>query len=265
MLVLFETGPIAILVQDEVRPGIQTSLDVYLADLANEGYRPIVVEVSKTDSCQIIRTILQGLYSSAGIEGAVLIGDIEVAKYLKFSLDYAYTDLYYMDLDGMWIDENGDGIFDLHTGNKEPEIWVGRLDCATLSFNGANQVDLLNAYLLRNHNYRSGVTHLSEKALIFLDDDDQSFGHDTIIPRYLDPVFWQKVLVSGHDSTDAEHYSTMLGYTYGLIWVGAHSVATAHYFTSDTGYSIFRSIQLPDIDPQTPFYFVDGCSTGGFE
>ncbi|GAJ14925.1 unnamed protein product, partial [marine sediment metagenome] len=32
------------------------------------------------------------------------------------------TDLYYMDLNGSWIDNDGNGYFDEHTGDRGPEV-----------------------------------------------------------------------------------------------------------------------------------------------
>lgn len=113
----------------------------------------------------------------ADLDGVVLIGDIPVA-WFEVSNDhdeYGYAnwpcDLYYMDTDGNWLDTDGNGIFDVHTGNVQPEIFVGRISTANMGTLLAEK-NGLEKYLDKNHKFWIGQLNINKKyALTYIDKD----------------------------------------------------------------------------------------------
>lgn len=148
------------------------------------------------------------------LRGALLVGDIRPALF-ESEIDIEDIsngngtnthrkyqmwpcDLYYMDLDGDWGDNHDlsylDGtytdfiwvnrkntIFDTHTGNVEPEIFVGRLNGAhlgigrdvegSLDFESRKEVNALRRYFHKNHQYWSMPKKYRYNYLSYIDHD----------------------------------------------------------------------------------------------
>ena len=156
-----------IIVNSVLQPQIQTSLDQYVTDLTDEGYD---VETYSTSggTTQDIRTFLQGRYAQ-GLVGCILIGDLPVPWYEADCWDPIEheqfpCDLFYMDMDGIFTDMDMNNMYQLHTGDVTPEIWIGRLTAGPLTLGGANEVSLLQNYFEKNHAYRTGTMTLNNRA-----------------------------------------------------------------------------------------------------
>ena len=112
---------------------ITASLNQYLGDLQSQGYTPHLTTSAFSDPAAL-RSYLAGRYNSAGIKGAVMIGDLPIEHFERNGQfgdpnDYQRfaCDLYYMDVNGTWSDSTGNGTYDTHTGNVSPEIWVSHM------------------------------------------------------------------------------------------------------------------------------------------
>lgn len=177
---------IMVLVEDKLASPLTDSIEQYKSDLEKEGYKVIVKkDISAVTSPSDIREILQEQYEkSKNLVGAVFVGKIPAPLYNEISRqgdpyfhDYL-SDLYYMDLDGIWSDVDKKGVYHSHKnfqsvflnrlvgkmnkllhnyweGRTTPEIWVSRLRSDTLSSLG-DEVTLLKAYFAKNHSYRVG-------------------------------------------------------------------------------------------------------------
>jgi hypothetical protein len=160
-------------------------LQQYVADLEKEGYRAITRnDISARTSPAEIRFFLRKEYEKDGnLAGALLVGNIQAIVFNEKEVQgdpYRHDhlcDFYYMDLDGIWQDSDGNGVYDTHTDFKShfinkimrpinkrlhvlrnyrsPEIWVSRLRADTLPSLG-NEVELLKTYFTKNHVYRTG-------------------------------------------------------------------------------------------------------------
>ena len=107
--------------------------------------------------------------------GAVMIGNMPT---VMFEIDNDYNkygykkwpcDLYYMDLDGTWLDTDDNGIFDRHIGNVAPDIFIGRLSAEGLSVMG-NETALLRSQLGKSHEFWwNAHTLQSDTALNYID------------------------------------------------------------------------------------------------
>ena len=215
---------ISILVESGVRSEIETSLTLYANDLLAEGYAVYIDDVSGGTQEEIrdwVRT-----RHEAGSEGVVFIGDITPA-WFELPGDPFPCDLFYMDVDGDWSDNNSNGIPDTHSpgsGDCAPEVYVGRLYTPTLSWD--TPANLINGYLQKTHAYRSGSLTLPRRGLEFIDHDWIYWFH-TMGLVYEDVVRWDW----GH-LVRTDNYLSELARGFHYVHVAVHSGPDRHYFSS---------------------------------
>jgi len=110
-------GKIGIIVNKDLYSSIQNSIATYVADVNSIEKKDVWLEkdnFDETNTPQELKDALKDHYQDDNLEGAILIGDLPIAKY---SMSGETCDLYYMDLDGSW---SGTGsTFSNHSGNKE--------------------------------------------------------------------------------------------------------------------------------------------------
>jgi len=255
-----------VIVNSSLYSQIQSSIDQYVLDLTGEGY---IVEVYTTSggTPEDLRTFLQGRYSS-GMEGCVLIGDLPVAWYETECWDPLEheefpIDLFYMDMDGVFSDSDVDGIYDAHTGDITPEIWLGRLTASPLTLSGADEVSLLQNYFYKNHVYRSGLLPLSNRALVYIDDDwvpGSSWWNLCVGRAYVERTF-----INDEWTTWDTDYENRLPQDYEFIEVCVHSGSFSHGFKrqpNQWGYT--TNVEVKSIDPVAYFYNLFACSNARY-
>ncbi|MGB7532019.1 MAG: NosD domain-containing protein [Halobacteriota archaeon] len=161
--------------------------------------------------------------------------------YEKFPID-----LFYMDIDGNWIDEDNNGTYDDHTGNVTPEIWVGRLDATTLS---GDKKSLYSNYFEKNHRYKNLSLYLPNRALVYLDDDFAAWGDyaDTEVGILYD----NRVLVKDKNITTPEDYKNRLTQGYEWVSLGAHG-------------GWVDPLDIRELDPHVFFYALFQCWAANF-
>jgi hypothetical protein len=159
-----------VLVAVHPNPGaaIAAELATFAQDLTNEGWTPMVETVALSTPAEL-RAMLASRYASTDLAGVVFVGDLPQPRIWHETADSAaatgVSDLYYMDLDGTWTDQNQDGYLDWHGGHRAPEIFAGRIKATRVGTLGQSEVDLLRAYFARNHAYRTGATRTSRTSL----------------------------------------------------------------------------------------------------
>jgi hypothetical protein len=261
------TGGVCVLVNNLLLSGLQSSLDQYLIDLTMEGYSVTIYGLSG-GTPQELRVFLQEEYQK-GMTGVVLIGDLPVAWYEAECWDPVEheefpCDLYYMDMDGSWDDSDADGLYDLHTGDLAPEIWLGRLTAGPLVANTAAEIALLQNYFRKNHLYRTGQAPLLNRALVYVDDDWEPWAAEwggNVGQAYAD-----RTLVSDQYTTVADDYESRLPQNHESILICVHSNPTLHYFKipPDIWDSWTNYDEIPAIDPVAYFYNLFACSNARF-
>jgi hypothetical protein len=95
-------GKVGIIVNKDLYSSIQSSLSTYIADLSSIENKEVWLDKDNfddTDTPQELKDALKDHYQNDNLEGAILIGDLPIAKY---SLSNETCDLYFMDLDGSW-------------------------------------------------------------------------------------------------------------------------------------------------------------------
>jgi len=247
---------------------IQPSIDQYVLDLSVEGY-DVEVYTMSGGTPEELRTFLLGTYS-LGMQGCILIGDLPIAWY---EMDVCWgdpprheefpCDLYYMDMDGVFSDSDTDGIYDSHTGDVDPEIWVGRLTASPLVMGGASELSLLQNYFAKNHAFRTDALPLIDRALVYVDDDWASsapYWSDDVGLAYVD-----RTLVDDEWTTWGTDYLDRLPQNYESILVCAHSSAFTHRFQRpDITYSWVYNSDVKTVDPVAYFYNLFACSNARY-
>jgi hypothetical protein len=237
-----------VVVNAELYSSITAELSQYQADLELAGYAA-QIDTMRGTSAPALRTHLAGV---SQLVGAVLVGELPVAWYElngeEFPIDY-----YFMDLNGTWTDADADGLYDNHTGNTAPEIWVGRLYARPLTWD--DEVRLMKRYFAKNHAYRIGELPLPDRGLTYTDDDWA--GMDC----YLGQVYSDVTLVEDADTTRASDYRTRLTDGYEWIQVCCHSSPWGHTFKYSGGYAgtVFNT-EIYAIRPHAHFYNLFACS-----
>ena len=185
---------------------VNSSIYSQLADKINRycydinyiyGCEVVMKQVSGSNHIDIKNLILSEI---TDLDGVVLIGNIPVAWYQvpNDHDEYGYAewpcDLYYMDTDGIWIDSNNDGVFDLHTGNVQPEVFVGRISTANMGIL-VSEKDGLENYLDKNHKFWIGQLTVNKKYGISYTDKDWANTNyfKTDIRNIYGNVFYNKV------------------------------------------------------------------------
>ncbi len=263
-----ETKLLCIMVNDSLLDSLQNDLGQFLIDLAYDGYA-VEVFSSWGGTCQEMRQFLQGKYQNENLTGVLLMGNLPIAWYETFACwedtphEHFPCDLYFMDMDGEWYDSDDNGLYDEHTGNVTPEIFVGRLSASTLNYMDETEPSLIRNYLDKNHQYRIGQLAAENRALLYIDDDWASEDYwwlEGLQNAYDNIVMESDVLV-----TVADDYRSRLAQDYELIQVMVHSYPSRHYFKYNfQWHSYLYHTDIIQIDPVALFYNLFACSAGSF-
>ncbi len=233
-----------LIVHSSIIDSLESTLDQFYTDLEEQGYFLRAYSVSGGEPSDI-RSLLQTGYSSEGLEGCILMGRklpvafSEIAwRDAKVDSDYP-IDLYYMDLDGEWIDADADNWFDDHldgSGDVEPEIYIGRLAIEDEPYGDKRKEwQMIRNYLQRDHKYRIGELSSFYRALVFIDDSWRGQANDS--RDAVHQAYPQAVLVVDQPGAP-EYHTTTQGYrdelsqSYEFVHEMSHSNYYMHAFQS---------------------------------
>ncbi len=214
---------ISILVDTNIYNKIYEKLYQYINDLKSEGYSTFVQTVNGGGPSEI-KTWVKERYNSGTI-GIVFIGDI-TAAWAEVSDSVFPCDLFYMDVDGNWEDRDKDGVYEIHTsgsGDLGPELFIGRIYAYTLDYD--TEVNLINLYLEKAHEYRLGQISQPWRALEYVEED--WFDMDV----NLKDIYLQNVTRHDHGFlTRAADYLNQINLGQHFVQVCAHSSSSGHFF-----------------------------------
>lgn len=206
-----ESNRIAVVVNKYLKPKITDSLQIFLEDLRNENYEPILKDWSLEEQPgpQSLKTYLDSLYREPqSLQGAIFIGDLPIAlvedvmgEMTKNGMQYEApfpSDHFYMDLNQLWEDTDGNGYFDSPTFTAEnlaqTAIWVSRLPASRIHNSSENlqremqghseEVSFIKKYLQKNHAFRTGKKLYNERNWNYIVDELNDTVHG---PRYTLP------------------------------------------------------------------------------
>lgn len=180
------------------------------------------------------------------------------------------TDVYYMDLDGVWTDNDGNGIRDWYTIG-DMEIWISRL-----RFPGANEDVIINNYFDKAHHYKTKELQLPKSALFIVDRDFNDLT--TFLKGPMKELYPSLTVVSGpgYNDVTAEIYVQKLTESREWMRLNCHSSVNYHaideifcypYWPYDVCYDYFDEVtcdQIESIDPPCFFYDLDTCEACRF-
>ncbi len=162
-------GKIGIIVNKDLYSLIKTSVDNFIKDVEKIEKKSVWLEKDKFSDRSSVRELKNALvaqYKDNQLEGAILIGDLPIARY-KIKSDVFACDLYYMDMNGNW---SGSGsTFTNHTGSTKGEIWLSRITASVLerySSSFGKEVDIVNKYFKRVRDRMTGKDPMKSKYVI---------------------------------------------------------------------------------------------------
>jgi hypothetical protein len=256
------TDRVDVLVGSSIWSAVQASVTQYATDLGTR-YSVYVYSVTYGTPDQV-RTFLQGQLT-LGLKGTVLVGDIPFAMYYIPPHDVWDTaafpcDLFYMDLNGVWADTNGDGTYESHTGDLAPEIWVGRIKPTGMG----DQATLINGYFNRDHAYRTGAMSVPKRALVYVDDDWDYMADG--VDANMRKIYADTTKVNDKATTTATDYMTRLSQGYEWVHLQCHGWSGGHSFKipPDSWDGTVYSADYTSLDPQVLFYQFFVCSGARF-
>ncbi len=276
---LAANGRVAIVVHASVFGSVMSSINLFAMDLQAVGFSTTIYRFTG-GTPEALREYLAGLYRSPeGLKGAIFVGDIPYVIYelmqdwdgpggAPAEYDDFPCDLFYMDLDGEWLDtlsegsvKPNNGKYDTRSGNLDLEIWVGRIRTHNMSDIGS-EAALTNSYFARNRAYRAGTSTTDLQAVVYDDDDWRDMlGGDLRAVKRVFPAN-SVVGVNDPDETTAADFKNRLPVSTRWYLVRSHGYPGGHgFYRADK--SIFDYVTTSDycrIDPHASFYSFFVCS-----
>ncbi|MFH1312999.1 MAG: T9SS type A sorting domain-containing protein [Candidatus Eisenbacteria bacterium] len=276
---------IAIIVDSSVYIDIYVSLATYQADLATKGYSSVVSMVTG-GTPEDVRDYLISLYTEPdSLIGTVLVGSV---PYIIYEMEQDWgdgpeyedfpCDLFFMDMDGTWVDDGaggtvgaGNGKYDgWNDANKDLEIWAGRLYVEILPQYGTPSA-VLNTYFTKNHLYRTGQLvpeNPPARGLIYVDDDWGSMVEGYHGDRDCAERVYDDVLAvyddygHGNNTTALDYINNHMTADYQLIMLRSHGWPGGHGFYQDsmTVFDYVYNSDYRDFPPDGLFYSLFVCS-----
>src|SRR5688572_27275120 len=188
-------GKVILVVDNTYASQLSSELQRLEWDLAGDGWTVLRRDVSRNDSVANVKNVIKAAYQTdpSNMKAVFLFGHVPVAYSGNFAPDGhgdhvgAWTaDMYYGDMDGNWSDNSvnnsgadkpwndnvpGDGKFDQSNMPSDVELAVGRVDfhhmtCFSNKSPARSELDLLRAYLNKDHNFRHRVFTVARRGLV---------------------------------------------------------------------------------------------------
>jgi len=205
-----------IVVDSSLHEPLRDSFEQY-AETMQLAYFDVYVEPWVSGTVDDLKSLLFDYVDRYGIEGALLIGEgLPAAWYEQESFNEKIetfpTDLYLQDRDAIWVDQNGDLVFDYHS-DLHADIYTSRL------IGTATQ---LQDYFARVEHYRRVGPLTDVSAFIFIDDD--WFRKDTSDECGLGELYSIVEIVQDKaDSTLANYLAKLTGEGAEFVYQWVHA------------------------------------------
>ncbi len=238
----------------------------YITDLEAEKFRVFLSRCKTSATATALREHMNSFYRDHGIEGCVFVGALPNAAFEAYNWSTYLSfpsDLFYMEMDGRWLDRDGNGRFDTLASEMDPDVEVdlnedigfGRLTAHPITHTILDEVGLLNNYFFKNHAYRTGALTLNRRALQYVDNSLSNYG-SSIALAYPD-----KVTTPNPQNSTVPDYKLRLKENYEFIQLVAHSAPTIHQL----GGAYIYSSDIRDVDPTALFYGLLACSPAKYD
>jgi hypothetical protein len=210
-----DTGVLLLVIDEPLYLQIQSPVEQYVADLRGEGCF-VDILLWQGGSTSALKSILHDAHEQKLCGGAFLVGNFPAFWYEQYSFgrhEEFPCDLYFMDFEAEWSDNDSDGIFDAHTA-LNLDIFVSRID---------GSADELCTYFEKIHTYRTAAFPVEKCAYIFKDNDWENYERGSIFG--LDEIYNTVVLSERSDVTIRSNYLSRLstsGAEYVYQWIHAY-------------------------------------------
>ncbi|MBT8364774.1 MAG: hypothetical protein KJP23_08720 [Deltaproteobacteria bacterium] len=255
----YPNGAVLVLVDNSIYETVSASIDQYVLDLGRDGYWATINVISGGTPANIRAYIRR-----RKPVGAVLVGSI-AAPWFELDDDFHGVhsefpcDLYYMDTNGTWTDPDGDGKFNDHTGDLNPEIWVARIWTPTAN---GNDAALINNYFSRNHKFRLGLLGNARSALAYVDDDWTNFDDCAFDEMFPSSAITKYTVPT---ETDADLYKAEVNTLRSWVQLCAHSWVHGHSLRVGSVNEYIQTSYFRDTNPPNAhFYNLFCCGPGKF-
>jgi hypothetical protein len=268
-------------VEETLANALRPALETLAIDVERDTVAVAVFSVSGT-SAESLKALLVSEHRT-GMTSAVFVGDLPVAWFQMIDdfnsqgandgYEEFPCDLFFMDLDGTWKDSlvrlgsldslvpGSDAIYDVHTDSITPEIAVSRLPASRIGDAPA----LLAGYFDKAHRYRNQELPVSDRALVYVDDDWEPWA--TEWDSNVGLLYHDRLLVSDSEVTRIADYQPRID-SAAFQWIAlmSHSWPGGHAMKYDNGTSwdYFYADVIPSLDPQANFYNLFACSNARF-
>jgi hypothetical protein len=188
-------GKMVLIVDNTHAAALATELTRLQQDLVGDGWTVIRHDVSRSATPPQVKDLIKNTYNAdpANVKSVFIFGHVAVPYSGNYTVDGhddhrgAWTaDSYYGDVDGTWTDSSvhntsahkpwnhntpGDGKFDQSDIPSDIELAVGRVDlynmtCYSNKAWSRSELDLLRAYLNKDHNFRHGRIVVPRRGLV---------------------------------------------------------------------------------------------------
>ncbi len=271
-------------IEETLATALRPALETLAIDLERETVAVSVFSVSGT-SAETLKAVLKDEYAT-GMSSAVFVGDLPIAWFQIIDdwnsngmrdegegYEEFPCDLFFMDLDGTWKDSmvrldtldslvpGSDSIYDLHQDSITPEIAVSRLPASAIG----SAETLLASYFDKNHRYRNQELPITDRALVYIDDDWEPWA--TELDSNVGLLYPNRVLVADPESTRIADYQPRIdSAAYQWISLMSHSWPGGHAMKYDSAreWDYFYADTIQSLDPQANFYNLFACSNVRF-
>ena len=250
-------SPILVLVNSTIYPQISPLLHTLERVMYDENYYYyFITKKVGGETPEEIRNMIREEYASDKLKGAILIGNISLARYEDdVTGEVVSFPYYYMDLNGVWKDTNGDGIIDTPSGNNFPEIWIG----IVRSTGDGNNITQIEAYIHRVINYLEGRYDAEVKSGVFVDNDFLYLANK-IENSVAYPYVGMDIV---DNSTDSHTFLRFLSKEYAYGYMVVHSDGNAYLLKTGAGYEKVYARELKNTGAL--FYTDLSCYGASFE
>lgn len=250
---------ILIIVKQNIYSNMSSYVIRYAHDVHNTFGCAVDIVSVNGESAPQIKTLIQTY--ATNLSGVVLVGDIIPAYYYhsvapSWNEETFPCDLFYMDINGTWaLKSDGSGVYDNHTGFVAPEIFVGRINTATM---GRDEVQELKYYFDRNHQYWTGKKALNKQRALTFTETDWNYTDfwDKIAPLYGNNNY-DVVKADMFYKTDYLNY--LQNDNYEFIQLACHSWYYAHDFEVGGVHSTVYNYEISSLNTKQIGYNLFCC------
>jgi hypothetical protein len=255
-LKIIDGWDLLMIVEEGLGEEIADDIEKYTQILNSSGFE-VVHSTFSGASVSILREVIKRYYTTHRIGGVWLIGDLPVAWYEKrcygkYDEEFPF-DIYLMDLDDVWRDSDGDGMFDGHD-EIEADLFTARM---------TGSADQISTYLDKAAVYHRHGELGVQGAFIFKDDDWQNYARNSLFS--IDYMYSDVILYQDTDTTTRERYLEVMtgrGVEYAYQWIHSWPAGLSIEQPGGSGHVSTTDIRRGDF--KCSFFSLFDCSAARF-